>query len=162
MHCELCDKQATVHLTEIVNGKKVERHLCERCACEEGVTVKNQVPISQILNNLNQSYKDSQKVTEIHCPQCNTTWNDFRSSGLMGCPNDYVVFENLLHKIIEKSHEGALYHVGRIPQVKSGHPAESPLEIMRLRKELQSAIEAEDYERAAQLRDEIEQLGRPY
>ena len=50
--CEKCRREATVHLTEITNGQKIERHLCEECASAEGITIKAQMPISKIIEEL--------------------------------------------------------------------------------------------------------------
>ena len=52
MQCQFCDNRATVHLTEILDGQKIERHMCEQCAQSEGITVKTSSPISAIINDL--------------------------------------------------------------------------------------------------------------
>ena len=52
MKCDNCNKPATVHLTEIKNGKKIEKHLCEQCAAQnEGLPVKSHTPINELLTN---------------------------------------------------------------------------------------------------------------
>ncbi len=154
MQCQLCNKHATVHLTEIVNGHKTEKHLCEECAIKEGVTVKAHVPINDLLNNLMTAQKESQQIEDMTCPECNMTWRQFRKSGLLGCPHDYVAFEEPLRKLIERTQEGASTHVGRVPRHTGGRHFQR-LTLIRLRQELQQAIEQEDYEAAVQLRDEI-------
>lgn len=154
MQCQLCNKHATVHLTEIVNGQKSEKHLCEECAIKEGVTVKAHVPINDLLNNLMAAQKETQQIEDMTCPECDITWRQFRKEGLLGCPHDYVAFEEPLRKLIERTQEGASAHVGRAPR-RTGGKHFQRLTLLRLRQELQQAIDQEDYEAAVRLRDEI-------
>ena len=65
MICELCQKnEATIHLTEITDGVRSEMHLCELCAAEQGITVKNQMPINELLSNLLASVPDDQEMAD--------------------------------------------------------------------------------------------------
>jgi len=157
MHCQMCNKAATVHLTEIINGQKTERHLCEECAQTEGITIKAHVPINEILNNLMTAQGEAQETGELYCPQCEMNWTEFRKGGLLGCPNDYLAFEKALGPLIERAHEGASCHIGRVPRHRVGS-ASRQVKLLRLRQDLQRAIEQEDYEAAARIRDEIKQL----
>lgn len=157
MQCQVCDQVATVHLTEIVHGDKIERHLCEQCAQQEGITIKSQVPINELLNNIMAAQQESQEFSDFQCPQCNLRWTEFRKRGLLGCPNDYLAFSKALTPLIERAHNGASTHTGRSPvpfQGKAGQQAK----MLRLRQELQRAVESEDYESAARIRDEISQI----
>ena len=157
MQCQLCDKTATVHLTEIVDNEKIERHLCENCAQKEGITIKTHVPISELLGNLVTSQQEVKELSELYCPQCELSWAEFRKRGLLGCPNDYLAFEKPLEPLIERAHEGATRHVGRVP--RHNHRAgDSQAKLLRLRRDLQQAVENEDYEEAARIRDEIDNL----
>jgi protein arginine kinase activator len=162
MKCETCSKQATVHLTEIKNGKKIEKHLCEQCAAQsEGLSTKSHMPINELLTNFVMSHTQlAAKPTEaLACPQCGITWAEFRQSGLLGCEHDYPTFEKEMTPLLQRAHEGAAHHVGKVPTRRggSGVPVKRTLDAVKLRKELARAVETEDYEKAAKLRDQIRQ-----
>jgi len=160
MKCDNCNKNATVHLTEIKAGKKIEKHLCEQCAAaNEGLPVKSHMPINELLTNFVMQHSGMQKEVGTSCEQCGITWAEFRQSGLLGCPNDYQVFEKDLMPLLQRAHENMSHHVGKVPARRgnSGVPMKRQVDLTRLRKELAKAVEAEDYERAAKLRDQIRQ-----
>src|SRR5262245_48898053 len=105
--CQVCKKQpATVHLTDIVQGEKRERHLCEACAQEEGVVPKVQthVPLSELITGLVMNKAAIQQLTELSCPHCKMTFVEFRNAGLLGCAADYDAFEKALVPLIERAH----------------------------------------------------------
>ncbi len=165
MKCDNCNKPATVHLTEIRNGKKVEKHLCEQCAAQaEGMPalVKGHQPINELLTQFVMAHSGLHKELNTTCDQCGITWAEFRQQGLFGCERDYDVFEKDLTPLLQRAHEGATHHSGKIP-ARGGGTGASPrpkrkfVDIAKLRKELQRAVELEDYERAAKLRDQIRQ-----
>jgi protein arginine kinase activator len=162
--CDQCGKPATVHLTEIRNGKKIEKHLCENCAQQsEGLpTAKQHTPINELLTNFVMAHSGLQKEMGVTCDHCGITWAEFRQSGLFGCEHDYLVFEKDLAPLLERAHEGATHHVGKTPArggaaVAPGEPAKKRRgpDVAKLKKELARAVEVEDYERAAKLRDQI-------
>jgi protein arginine kinase activator len=158
MKCDNCNKAATVHLTEIKNGKKLEKHLCEQCAAQnEGLPVKSHTPINELLTNFVMAHSGIQKETGTTCENCGITWAEFRQSGLLGCESDYALFERDLTPLLQRAHEGATHHIGKVPARRggSGVPAKRAVDLSKLRKELARAVEAEDYERAAKLRDQI-------
>jgi protein arginine kinase activator len=161
MKCDNCNKQATVHLTEIRNGKKIEKHLCEQCAAQnEGLPVKSgHTPINELLTNFVLAHSGLQKETGHACDSCGISWAEFRQSGLFGCANDYNVFEKDLTPLLQRAHEGATHHVGKVPTRRGGTgvPMKKQMDVAKLRKELAKAVEAEDYERAAKLRDQIKE-----
>jgi protein arginine kinase activator len=161
MKCDNCNKQtATVHLTEIKNGKKIEKHLCEQCAAQnEGLPVKSHTPINELLTNFVMAHSGLQKeATGTTCENCGITWSEFRSGGLLGCEHDYTLFEKELSPLLQRAHEGATHHLGKVPARAGGSggvPIKHRIDIAKLRKDLGKAVEAEDYERAAKLRDQI-------
>jgi protein arginine kinase activator len=160
MKCDNCNKTATVHLTEIKHGKKIEKHLCEQCAAQnEGLPVKSHTPINELLTNFVMAHSGLQKEVGNACENCGITWAEFRQSGLFGCANDYVTFEKDLTPLLQRAHEGATHHVGKVPTRRGGTgvPMKRQIDLTKLRKELAKAVEAEDYERAAKLRDQIRQ-----
>ena len=84
----------------------------------------------------------------------------FRQQGLLGCPHDYDAFEKVLGPLISQAHEGATEHVGKVPS-KAGAGRQHQHELMRLRRELDAAVAREDYERAAELRDQLKEFTQP-
>ena len=153
MICQRCKKRkATVHLTDLINSEN--RDLCEQCAVEEGITFKQHVPIKELLTDFVMSQAGAQEAADLSCDECGTTFAEFRNQGLLGCPNDYLAFEDALNPLIARvQHEGR-HHVGKVPSA-AGTGVKRQHELMRLRRELSNAVEREDYEVAAQLRDQI-------
>lgn len=158
MLCQQCKKRtATVHLTDLVQGEKRERHLCEECAGQEGVAVKQHVSINDVLNSFLASQSGVQELAKVRCPDCGMSFVEFRSQGLLGCPKDYDVFGEALETLITRAQDGNTHHTGKSPgQMVQIDPVQQ--ERHRLQRELREAVEAEDYERAAGLRDQIEEL----
>jgi protein arginine kinase activator len=163
MKCDNCAKPATVHLTEIRNGKKVEKHLCEQCAAQqEGLPMaKGHTPINELLTNFVMAHSGVQKEMTTACEHCGISWAEFRQNGMFGCEHDYEQFEKDLTPLLKTAHEGATHHTGKIPIRAGGVPAARPrkalADVNRLKKELQRAVEQENYEQAAKLRDQIRQ-----
>lgn len=164
MKCDNCNKPATVHLTEIRGGKKIEKHLCEQCAAQsEGMpAIKGHTPINELLTNFVMAHSGLQKEMGTACEQCGITWAEFRQNGLFGCDHDYELFEKDLTPLLQRAHEGGTHHTGKIPVRAGGtgapaKPKRRLVDVAKLRKELARAVELEDYERAAKLRDQIRQ-----
>jgi len=158
MLCQHCKKQtATVHLTDLTKGDKRERHLCEECAAKHGITVKQHVSINDVLNSFLMSQESVQEMAKIRCPDCGMSFVEFRGQGLLGCPKDYDVFGEALASVIERAQDGKTHHTGKAP----GEMVEiDPVQQKRiqLQRELREAVESENYERAAELRDRLEEL----
>jgi protein arginine kinase activator len=155
MMCQRCGKEvATIHLTEISNNQKQERHLCEECAREEGIAIAAQtVNLKDVLSGFLQAHETASAEAGLACPLCGITYAEFRNQGRLGCPNDYDVFAEPLAEVFQKVHGGA-EHTGKVP-VRSGGAGEEHRELIQLRRRLQEAVDGEDYEQAAELRDQI-------
>jgi len=162
MKCEVpnCENEATVHLTEIRDGKKHEMHLCERCAAEKGLPGKSHFSISELLAGIaSQAQAQAQRTRrgkEVACPGCTTTLSQFQSSGRFGCPECYQTFREDVQGLVEKIHDSS-QHVGKVPRRVSSEISLQK-DIRQLQVELKRAIRREDYERAAALRDQIRQM----
>ena len=160
--CEHCQKaQATFHMTNIdSSGTKQERHLCEHCAIEEGLmqVAKPSVNIQDLLDTFMASSKaGGSSLSDLICEECGISYVEFRNQGLLGCPHDYDHFEDALVKLLERAHDGETHHVGKAPKSsRTQHTAQR--DIHRLKRRLAEAVSAEDYERAAELRDQIHEL----
>lgn len=157
LQCEKCGRQATVHLTEIADGQKSERHFCEECAATEGITVKAQMPITKLLEEMVLQSAAGTELGELRCDVCGITFLEFRQSGLLGCSNDYEVFEDVLVPLLERAHEGHSFHTGKVP-ANAAELAHKQNELLRLRGQLRDAVAGEDYERAAEIRDRIREV----
>ncbi len=154
--CDNCDRPATVHLTEIVNGEKLEKHLCDVCAANEGVTI--QAPsLNQMLEEFVTHSQQVKQLGEMVCEHCGMSFLEFRQNGLLGCPNDYNVFRSALVRLLERAHEGHDHHVGKVPATAGGDERRQN-EMLRLRSALRDAVQREAYEHAAELRDRIKEL----
>ncbi len=156
MRCQRCKKKdATVHMTEISGGEKSEIHLCEQCSREEGVTLKSQVSLADFLAGLIKApaSKEAAKLASMKCPDCGIDYAEFQSKGRFGCARDYDVFARLVEPLVEKIH-GGTEHVGKSPLLSASRES-ARMRLVSLRKQLKLAVDEENYELAAQLRDEI-------
>ena len=97
-------------------------------------------------------------VPAIKCPNCGTTWEDFRRSGVMGCANDYTLFEVQLNEVLDGLHEGHVTHQGKIAVKAQISEAVMHARTQRLHTRLAEALAQEKYEEAARLRDELKHL----
>jgi protein arginine kinase activator len=160
MKCDQCDNQATVHLIEIKGGKKVEKHLCEAHAVEEGVAVKvSHAPIAELLEKFTAKSlpaPSAEAAPPLSCPACSLTYEQFRKTGLLGCADCYRAFEAALLPLLERAHEGSSRHTGKVP-THAGLGELRQQRLMQLRRELEVAVATEQYERAASIRDQLSQ-----
>ena len=157
MKCDKCKKPATVHLTEIIKSEKIEKHLCEHCAAEEGVKVSQHVPINELLTNFVMAHAGAGELASLKCSECGMSFTEFRQNGLLGCPQDYELFEEQLVPLLERAHGGASHHLGKVP-ARAGASQQTQVELLRLRRQLKQSVEKEEYEKAAALRDRIKKL----
>ena len=160
MLCQICNNQdATIHLTEITDGARSEMHICEQCAAEQGIAVKSHIPINELLSSLLAVQPSDEELSDpseqqAACPICGFTLDQFRKEGVLGCPNDYEVFEKSLRPLVEKAHNGKTAHCGKLPS-RTSLDTKKQIELLDLRRQLEAAVQNEDYELAAKLRDKI-------
>ena len=160
MKCDLCDNQATVHLIELQGGQKIEKHLCETHAVQENIAVKVQTPIDELLQKFVLKHSGGESApapAKQSCRSCGLTYEEFRKSGLLGCPDCYTGFEHALVTLLERAHEGASRHLGKVP-VHAGVNELRQQRLRQLRRELDQAVASEEYERAANLRDQLSRV----
>lgn len=167
MLCEMCKQNnATMHIVKIVNGIKQELNICDKCAKKtEGVgfvgDMKMETPfgfqniLGGLVDYINQSSHSGNNV-ETACPNCGMTYAEFRHNGLMGCGNCYKYFSSMIMPVIKRV-QGNTEHIGKIP-MRAGREIVERNRIINLKEELQKAIIAEEYEKAAELRDRIRQI----
>jgi protein arginine kinase activator len=156
MKCQACSNPATVHLTEIVDGKKQEVHLCQSCAEQQHLIKQQELNLPAILQTLIGQHVGqlTDELARLTCPSCGIKYMEFRAAGRLGCPHDYEVFRVGLEPMLERIQKGTR-HVGKVPRRRPS--AASQAELLELRQQLCAAVEAEAYERAAHLRDLIRQ-----
>jgi protein arginine kinase activator len=159
MICEVCGhKQATVHLTEIVDDQITELHLCEDCAREKGAQMEEHFGLADLLAGLADLDKQFAvgKEVELRCPNCGLSYPDFKKMGRLGCSECYTTFKKSLLPLLKRIH-GSTQHVGKTPQ-KVTEVVKVKSEIQELKEKLQKAIQLEEFEEAARLRDKIREL----
>ncbi len=159
MNCDKCKKKnATIHLMEIIGNEKREVNLCPECAAAQGVHIPAPTGIDVLSGIVSQHVgKELAAMAGLVCPDCGHTYLAFRTQGRLGCPKDYEVFAKGLTPLIERMH-GAREHVGKVP-ASAGRHARTTSELARLRRLLKQAVDQENFERAAELRDEIQRKG---
>lgn len=160
MKCQACKQNdATVHFTEIEGAEKRVIHLCEDCARQKsGVPPKQAaINLNDVLNSLIPSMAgETAEVLRTKCPNCGITYMEFKSSGRLGCATDYVVFKKALNTLLQRLHQ-AEQHVGKVP-THVGENAAKESEVLQLKRDLERAVQKEDYERAAKIRDRIHEI----
>ena len=141
----------------VKGGVKREIHLCKEHAEEAGIAM----PSSQgpVLTQFVLASTGSRKLRAVKktCPSCGLSYAKFRQKGLVGCPGCYEVFERHLTPLIERAQNGANNHVGKAPR-RAGTSIDRQLLMQQLLRELDDAVAAEQYERAATLRDRLQSL----
>lgn len=156
--CQSCKKNiATWHVTFPGSNKEVD--LCDECAREQGlVDFDSQFSLADLIGSLlsQTAKKEQSKLAKLRCSFCGLSYADFRATGRLGCANDYTVFARGLMPLLEKIHGGA-EHEGKAPAKLAGKAAERS-ELYSLRRKLRGAVESENYEQAADLRDRIRSL----
>lgn len=161
MRCHFCDNPATVHLTDIVNNLKRETHLCEACAREKNLLPdpNTAVNVPALLELVLGQLPTPAKIVphDIVCPECGTPYAHFRAQGRLGCPHDYEAFRSLLEPLLEKVHNNAIRHMGKVP--KRHRARMQKARRAELEASMKAAIAAERYEDAARLRDQLRGLG---
>ncbi len=163
MKCQQCNKPATFHITELTSGKPQELHLCEEHARQyltassnEPTAVGSMASVLAHQMQVGQTAEELAQLDQQACPVCGITFFEFRSQGRLGCPHDYVSFQTQLEPLILNIH-GETEHVGKRPLRASGG-SEHRTQLIRLRREMKEAIDDENYERASELRDEIQRI----
>jgi len=154
MVCCVCkEKEAKVHLTQIVGDKMQKVDLCEGCAAQKGVNDPAGFSLADLLLGLGASQEMEQAGGELKCPNCGFTQADFKKAGRLGCSECYVTFNEGLEALLKTMHKGTRHH-GKVPHAfqQSRDLADR---LKALQKKLEKAVADEDFEQAAHTRDEI-------
>ncbi|MCL2703150.1 MAG: UvrB/UvrC motif-containing protein [Defluviitaleaceae bacterium] len=173
MYCDKCHKNpASVHVERIVNGAKTEYNLCMHCAAHErsdaggdmsfdkmikeflGSIIGSLSGYSGGLHFLGPDIHNGQAVAEIPaCQSCGVSFDELREEGKLGCVNCYKAFRPQIDTILKNVH-GSSEHTGKTPK-KAPRELILRREVETMKRGLREAIEREQYEIAAELRDKI-------
>lgn len=156
MVCQLCkQKEATVHLTQIVEDEMKKLDLCETCAKQKGVNDPTGFSLADLLQGAGAAPEPeaAPAASDLRCTRCGLTQAEFKKTGRVGCSECYGVFSEQLDGMLKGMHKG-IRHRGKVP-VAAKVALDRAATLERLSAQLKAAIGAEDFEQAARLRDEI-------
>lgn len=161
MLCQICGKNpATVHFTEIHDQKMSEIHVCAGCAEEKGLQASNpkSFDIAELIAGMvdTMTNTEEERVGKVQCPRCGLHYSSFKETGRLGCSECYTAFQFQLRPLLRRIH-GDTRHKGKTP-ARDGEGVSRSRQVQRLHDELRRAVEREEFERAAELRDEIRRL----
>jgi protein arginine kinase activator len=172
MKCDVCASEATVFLTQIINGQMTTVNLCDACSKAKGVTDETGFGLAEAFLS---SPPEAQPAAEAVCGACGFTASQLKKIGRMGCPECYSAFRDGLDHLLRAMHKGTR-HIGKTPsQWKAAHlvpslvsrqearPAQAPAApakatLQQLRQQLEQAVKEERYEDAAVIKKEIDRL----
>jgi protein arginine kinase activator len=167
MLCDNCkERDAIINLTQVEHDSKVTLHLCEQCAQQKGVETGGAVlktPLGGFLTALGKGGGGGALVPAANdaqrCPSCGSTLRDFRDSGRLGCDHCYVAFDAHLRDLLRRLH-GSSQHVGKRYEMPGapGSDSDPRSQLLELKAQLRRAVEGENFELAAELRDQIRVL----
>jgi protein arginine kinase activator len=162
MKCDICSKKASVHLTEIVDGKVMEMHLCQDCAQQKSAQMQKEFGLADLLAGLTDFQNNVQVEAEkkiAACPHCGITFEEFKEVGRLGCSGCYEAFAVHLDPLLRRIH-GANRHYGKKPtgQTSVVSAVQQTRLLESLKVQLHEAVQAENFEQAATLRDKIREI----
>jgi len=162
MTCNLCGKhQATIYFKGIVNSQAIKLHLCESCAKKKGMVFpfgKSIFSLGDMVSNVANAAKLGSVLFGATCKVCGLSYAEFKETSQCGCSQCYTTFSSLIGPLLKQIH-GSTQHVGKEYR-RTVRVGSSMQELARLKLELREAIQAEAFEKAAGLRDQIQALER--
>ena len=162
MLCQDCNERpAAIVFTQIVNHEKTVLRLCKECAEKRGLQASfssPDFPIGELLAGMAEEGgpEENEEMKKIVCTKCALSYTDFKKAGRLGCSECYDTFTDGLKGLLRKIH-GSNQHLGKIPIFEKEH-VQRKKEIRKLREQMKKAIKAEDFEKAAMLRDRIHEM----
>jgi len=157
MQCDVCkQKPATIFLTQIVGGKIQKVNLCETCSKEKGVADPAGYELTGLLEGVGNAKVVESAVGGLKCPACGFSQVELKKTGRLGCDECYTTFHDGLLTLLKAMHKGTA-HRGKIP-MRAMREHVQRTRLMDLKRTLEEAVEEENYEAAAAIRDELRQL----
>lgn len=158
MLCDHCKQnEAIIHLTQIEDNQMRTFHLCQGCAAAKGLEPGVNVGSVPLTDFLAQVGRGAEPAASAPCAFCGMKLEEFKKTGRLGCSHCYVTFESNLRGLLRRLH-GSVQHVGKVYLPPDPTRAEQQERLAGLRRKLDKAVELEDFERAAQIRDMIRTL----
>jgi len=160
MLCEDCqEREAELQLTAIIDGEMRTLDLCSVCASARGLSASSSTPapLADFLAQLGSESGATGEGSEEPCPYCGITESEFRRTGRLGCPQCYAHFEPQLRSLLRRLH-GSPQHVGKIYMSAGSEAGDRIARLSAMRRRLQRAVDTEDFELAAELRDRIHEM----
>ncbi len=164
MKCQKCDRPASFHITDLVEGKPKELHLCEECA--QAFLAPNEEDAAEVMPAMagllaqhlavGETADQLARLDQRVCPVCGISFLEFRKQGRLGCPHDYVFFSEELEPLLMNIHDQT-HHIGKVPK-RCSTGADQQTQLIRLRREMKKAVAQEKYEQASELRDKIREI----
>lgn len=156
MKCDLCDNEATTHLTQVVEGQVEKVHFCEECATAQGLSVDNPSSVTDVLMGLGKESHKPKSASILKCPECGLSRSDFKKGGRLGCPSCYTTFHVELESLVKAMHH-SLQHTGKVPQ-RQYHGLFLEREVERIERDILVAVDEEAFEDAADLKNRLEEF----
>src|SRR5215471_20579922 len=157
MLCDVCKcNDASVFLTQILEGKMQKVNLCDACSKEKGVQDPTGFALADLLLGIGAAEEIEKGASPQKCPVCGFSQADFKKTGRLGCSECYVTFGEGLASLLKAMHKGT-EHVGKLPE-RAQHSIALSHRMRALAENLQKAVADENYETAASLRDQIKRL----
>lgn len=160
MKCEYChEEDATIHLTQVIDGEVKKLNLCQKCAQQLGIDLNAPISITDMLLGLGAMKGEATPTSpefDLSCVRCGMTREEFNKRGRFGCPDCYNAFMGEITAITKALHHSG-QHIGKIP-ARQGTEARISTQIAALTQDLETAVAKEQYEVAANLRDKINAL----
>ncbi|MCL2446844.1 MAG: UvrB/UvrC motif-containing protein [Oscillospiraceae bacterium] len=165
MNCEKCNQHpATTHIKRMAGGMVEEFHLCAACAKASGLLPGSSggFNLADLFGGLlgNSVSQQPAAVQSPRCGACGLSLQEIAQSGRMGCAACYDTFAVQIAPTLQRVHS-SVQHTGKTPE--DGNPAlrerrERESTLTQLREQIAQAVQEENYEQAAALRDEIRAL----
>jgi protein arginine kinase activator len=160
MRCENCGKaDAAIQVTRVEDNEMRIQHLCESCAAEQGIdsaSASANLPLADFLAQIG-SGAGEEPAAAGRCPSCGLTPAQLKQTGRLGCARCYTHFEQHLHGLLRRLH-GGTQHVGKVAMAPDADDSGRKARVDSLRRSLQRAVDTEDFEHAASLRDQIRRM----
>ncbi len=165
MKCDLCDNEATVFLTEIVDGKMRKINLCESCAKENEVEDPTGFALADVLLGMSKKQEGGEEAG-AQCPECGFTRSDLEKTGRLGCSACYETFGEEILRMLQRLHKG-MQHTGKQveakltasilhPKSESGAAGEEDEETAEEAREADEMVEAAKQQDKPQIKESAE------
>ena len=159
MKCDVCKKNEAIIFVRNISGQlDVELHLCHACAKTRNVAIPGkdqEVSLSSLLSAEIQNALNYSPGTKF-CSSCGQSALSLSQTKKAGCPHCYIALKKEIISLLKTENMYPSY-IGTTPK-QHEHFDSNLNERLRLQASLEKAIEVEDYEQAAYIRDKLKLL----